>query len=1434
MENEYLLQVSLELRDEMSKNLENVNKELSEFKRALRNAGIDVDKLESKVSKNTLNMSGSLTSLAKTAKYTTIALAGVATASIKSFSDTEYAVKKVQTISSKSFSSIKTGAFDLAKTYGGSVEDILQANYDLVSSMGDIEDSHLILDQAAQLSMAGFTSLGGAINALSSVMNAYKMEASEVTKVSDILMQVQNSGVTTIGELEGSLSNVLPTAASLKIGFEEIAAAMATMTSNKIPTAQATTQLRQALAELAKEGTSADKIFREITGESFSNFIEKGGQMVDAFDLLEKAAKNNNKTLYDVFGSVEAAGAVLNLTGDNLDKFRNNIDGVGKASNLTSGAVKGLSTSFKTEFGQLKAIGKEVADQFGEELIPYIRDLKKALEEVNIKGLLSKENVDLALNLGKGLLGISTAIWAIDKGVKTFEITMKAATGIKMLMKFAALHPVGTALTGIIGGTTLLLNKANEEFEKRKKLYEELEKSSAGTREVLERVKEALNTDELDEIKLDNSAAILRYVDGFKELKSILADGDIEKAAIEVNKMLNTPSRTNYFGNNMFGEEFQDDLDKSYEKLEKINKLKEKAMDFKIGNSTIEIQKQMQELQKDYTLAKSLGATDSEIKPIIEAMDKVKEKLEEIKLKTDAAKKANEDLKEIFEKFRNLSTNIELKANIFNMSDLEKAEEEVRELENMINNALNLGASKISLEPLIKQYTEVKNRIEDIKKSVNFTEIKENFEKEFNNLNIEFEIFGTDEQERLLQTIKILESQVSKAISEGMIDEATGIGKALKEAKEQYKVEYEIPKKESEKFDNNLKLLGDSVYKVASIVDNDFTSALSTVMNGLVTFSTALKMVGMENGLNDLAKSGMKALTEMGGMGASIATGLTTAGPWVAAGVAAISVVAPLLGKSDEKRRKKNAENERKFEENTNALRELGEQLKANTVALQDFVNNLIASIATSPTLHRIAGGQDTLKIMEDIMMENKNFGQLSFLVKESKKTGITRKKKSYSKDREMSEEELLEILGYDKSITINEFDLDQIRKFAEDLDYITDGIIKEWASSLTSRKIESIDMSGFDQYKMNVDRFIDQIELLQTEQREFFKNATLEAFEGINILDEKQLAEQYRQMFIDMGIDADKYSDAIKQMVDANKVLVTSVEDVRNSFIDSLIGGTLNFVGSLGSYFQKILKNAAMVVYDVLYSEVDIYFDDMFKKISNKLLDMKESGIIDFTGFWNEFDFNKILEVQNIQSNFDIVLNDLRKKLSDMGISTKIIDLILPVSTLSEKISDIKSLLNNAMSSALENNDFTSFEKGLGQSIYNSVKDSLIKAFAESEVYKKYIDKYFDTAEFEKRLENTTNAEDAFELMKGYMNNLNNILEANGMGFDGNISGNKEEDNKLGNSYYNEGSSEININITQHFSGVYGEETMYKISKKGIIDALEEVKNSAKVVGVM
>lgn len=1381
MENEYLLQVALELKDQMSKNLEEVNKELVGFKKELKNAGVGADDLGGRVQKNTTNMKGVLASISKTAKYTTVALAGVGAATIKSFADTEYSVKKVQTISNRSFDEIATGAYSLAKKYGGNVGDILEANYQLVSSMGDIAESQLVMETASKLSTAGFTSLEGGMNALTSVMNAYKMEIKDVATVADTLMMIQNNGITDIQQLQASLYNVLPTAASLKVSFLDIAAAMATMTNNKVPTAQATTQIRQALVELAQSGSKADKIFRQIAGESFQEFIASGGNMAEAFELIANSAKKSGMSLYDVFGSTEAVGAVLNVTGENMEKFKRNQDAMTKSSGTLDKATSIMSTSLIKEYDKIKAVLKEASDTIGEQLLPYVQDLKKALEETDFKELLSKENVDNAISLAKWVGGIGVATWSVATAVNGVETAIKGATYLKLLIKLVSKGAlaaggigaaVGIGAAGLAYGAYDLNNmdKANaKDLDNLKKYNDELENK----RELLLAIEQDLK------MGISNPEMLGASI-GLENLKKALADGDIPRAL----KLIN--------------DEFL--------KLED-----RKSMDdilTGLESETKEIKK-----NKGSKSSGSAAGKDTSGKGIV-SEDEVKRL---------------ENVKDLLKDFQNLNSNINNKAIAFDMTELEKYQTKLKELESILSKGLELGLDNKTLSPIKEEYKAIKDYVDNLKNQANFKEIRENFEKEFSNMNIEFEIFGTEEEERLLQTIKILESQISKAIQEGMIGNAKDLGADLDKVKEEYKEKYELPKEASKEFDKNLKGLSTSVYQVADLIGGDFQVVVSSMINGLSTLTSSLSMMGVTSGSGGL-------LGGLGGILSSGAMGMVTGGLGIVAAVG--GVISSFGKKSDEKRKKKNAENEKKFEENTNALKELGEQLKANTATLQDFANTLIASIATSPTLHRIAGGQNALQIMEDVMMENKDFGQLSFLVKESKKNWRG-KRKSYSKNREMSENELLGLMGYDTSIGIDEFDLDQLKQFAKDLDGVTESILRGWADSLTSRRIESIDMSGLDQYKANVNEYIKQIEMLQREQKELFRNATLEGFEGINVLDEKQLTEQYRQMFTDMGIDADKYSSAIKEMVDENKVLVSSMEDVRAAFIDSLLNGEGNFTNSMGSYFQKIIKNAAMTVYDTLYSEVDNSMNEMFMKMSEKLLAMKESGNVDFTGFWNDFNFADILKAQEIESNFQLVIDDLRKQLIAMGIGEDIIDSFLPVSEAQKKINEIKDIVNNglssAMSQALTDKDFGSFEKSLGQSIYNSVKDSLIKAFIESETYKQYIDKYFNFEEFEKELSGVTDPNKAFEMMQDYLNKLNGKLEANGMGVDTTIPGNKPEDSKnLGNSYYSDGPSQVNINITQHFSGVYGEGTMYKIAKQGAVDAMKEAERQSKVLGVM
>ena len=97
-------------------------------------------------------------------------------------------------------------------------------------------------------------------------------------------------------------AQVTPTAAAMSVSFEQVGAALATMTAQGTPTAQATTQLNSLFAELGKSGTQAAKALEEATkntdyaGKSFQDLMAAGVPLNEVLDLMDDYAQDNNKS----------------------------------------------------------------------------------------------------------------------------------------------------------------------------------------------------------------------------------------------------------------------------------------------------------------------------------------------------------------------------------------------------------------------------------------------------------------------------------------------------------------------------------------------------------------------------------------------------------------------------------------------------------------------------------------------------------------------------------------------------------------------------------------------------------------------------------------------------------------------------------------------------------------------------------------------------------------------------------------------------------------------------------------------------------------------------------------------------------------------------------------------------------------------------------
>lgn len=236
---------------------------------------------------------------------------------------------------------------------GQAKEDIANGAYQALSSGIAKEDLMNFLEVATKTAQAGLTTTETSIRTLSSVLNAYKMTAVEAGTVADWLLTVQNKGVTTVGELGAYLSDVTSIAAPLNVSLNDVGAALAQMTQNGNNTAKSTTMLKSMLSELSKEGQAAADIFKEIAGQSFRDFIKNGGDLQGALKIMSDYAVSSNKSIVDLFGSIEAGSAALNLTGLNAEAFNQKLEDMKKSSGELNTAYAIATANIKSEWDKL-------------------------------------------------------------------------------------------------------------------------------------------------------------------------------------------------------------------------------------------------------------------------------------------------------------------------------------------------------------------------------------------------------------------------------------------------------------------------------------------------------------------------------------------------------------------------------------------------------------------------------------------------------------------------------------------------------------------------------------------------------------------------------------------------------------------------------------------------------------------------------------------------------------------------------------------------------------------------------------------------------------------------------------------------------------------------------------------------------------------------
>lgn len=395
----------------------------------------------------------------------------VATEMVTAVRDINDALTQLTIVTGKSGSELDSffqRAADSAYDMGHSVTEVL-GSVETFTRLGyGLEDASTLADAATVMSNVADTTVDASTTGLTSIIKGYGLEASDATRVSDVLAKVGKDYAISAEELMSALERGGAALNVANTSFEQsvaLAAAGNAAIQDPIKTGTAlktmSARIRTSKPELEELGedyddvaTSAAKYRAEIKALSGVDIMENATTYKSIYDIMVEIA-----SVWDKMPDTDQAALLERIAGKNQSNVVAGI--ITNLKDLTGAYDEALSASGETEAANevvMDSISGKVGqfkEQFEELSYNTINsDLVKGVVSggTGILGFLNKA-IELFHQLGPAATGVETILAGIA-GVKLFK-------GGADILKQLATGAAKDSFSGIVAGKTLdSVNKA--------------------------------------------------------------------------------------------------------------------------------------------------------------------------------------------------------------------------------------------------------------------------------------------------------------------------------------------------------------------------------------------------------------------------------------------------------------------------------------------------------------------------------------------------------------------------------------------------------------------------------------------------------------------------------------------------------------------------------------------------------------------------------------------------------------------------------------------------------------------------------------------------------------------------------------------------------------------------------------------------------------
>ena len=351
---------------------------------------------------------------------------------------------------------------EMAKAFGQSTKTLTKGLYDILSASIAPEKAMAVLEAAAKAAVGGAASTATAADAITTILNAFQMDASRATEVSDKLFATVRRGKLTFEELANGIGKVAAPAAMAGLSLNEMLAAIATATRAGIKADQAMTAVAGAVMMFLKPTAEAVVLARSYEFELSAATLKAEG-LSGVMKKINGLSADQVAKLFPNRRALKAVAAALqDAAGHGTDM---NI--MMNASGMAGEAFNKMAATMAFQWNKVKQEFMATAVAVGTQLMPVMRSI---LQIMTALGSALAGPVAKWLAMGAALTLVTTAVVYL---VTKFKLLGLALQGVALAASTATVALTAIGGVAVVAALVLITEAISANYREVARLEKE-------------------------------------------------------------------------------------------------------------------------------------------------------------------------------------------------------------------------------------------------------------------------------------------------------------------------------------------------------------------------------------------------------------------------------------------------------------------------------------------------------------------------------------------------------------------------------------------------------------------------------------------------------------------------------------------------------------------------------------------------------------------------------------------------------------------------------------------------------------------------------------------------------------------------------------------------------------------------------------------------